>query len=99
LNQNYDKSNIKQGFGVQIWKDGAKFIGYFSNNKANGLGRFKHIDGDDYAGKFPRYLIFNIFIGDFLNDRANGFGLYKHSNGANYNGYWLEDAQDGYGNL
>ena len=32
-----------------------------------------------------------------MNDRANGFGLYKHSNGANYTGYWLDDAQDGYG--
>lgn len=51
LNQNYINSNIKHGFGVQIWKDGAKFAGYFLNNKANGLGRFKHIDGDDYAGK------------------------------------------------
>ena len=52
LNQNYDTSNIKQGFGVQVWKDGAKFTGYFIHNKANGLGRFKHTDGDDYAGKF-----------------------------------------------
>lgn len=52
LNQNYNKSNIKQGFGIQIWKDGAKFTGYFVNNKANGMGRFKHIDGDDYAGIF-----------------------------------------------
>lgn len=49
-NKNYKESNIKQGFGVQIWNDGAKFTGYFFNNKANGMGRFKHIDGDDYAG-------------------------------------------------
>jgi len=51
LNQNYNQSNIKQGFGVQVWKDGAKFAGYFLNNKANGPGRFNHIEGDDYAGK------------------------------------------------
>jgi len=59
LNQNYLKSNIKQGFGVQIWKDGAKFTGYFLNNKANGLGRFSHTDGDDYSGKY--YLCFLFF--------------------------------------
>lgn len=34
-----------------------------------------------------------------MNDRANGFGLYKHSNGANYSGFWLDDAQEGYGKL
>jgi hypothetical protein len=34
-----------------VWNDGAKFTGYFINNNANGIGRFKHIDGDDYSGK------------------------------------------------
>lgn len=53
-------SNIKQGFGVQIWKDGAKFAGYFLNNKANGLGRFNHIDGDDYAGKNTKMTVYTL---------------------------------------
>ena len=69
MNEKYKETQVKQGFGVQIWKDGAKFTGFFINNKANGMGRFKHIDGDDYAGIYffliilsnKTYFIFSIF--------------------------------------
>lgn len=77
-------NGMKQGFGIQTWKDGAVYKGNFMENKANGLGFFKHSDGDDYRG-------------EFINDRACGYGVYKHSNGATYEGFWLDDCQNGIG--
>jgi len=31
-------TNLKEGKGIKIWKDGMKFEGYWKNNKANGKG-------------------------------------------------------------
>ena len=62
FNKKYKETKVKHGFGIQIWKDGAKFTGFFIDNKANGWGRFNHIDGDDYAGK-EKILFF--FCGNF----------------------------------
>lgn len=57
LNKNYYENKKKEGFGIQIWKDGAKFVGYFIDNKAYGNGRFSHIEGDDYSGKLNLLII------------------------------------------
>lgn len=44
------KGNVREGFGVQIWPDGAKYEGQWFNNKAEGKGKFTHVDGDIYDG-------------------------------------------------
>ena len=75
-----DENGLKEGFGVQKWKDGSKYSGMFKQNKASGLGIFIHPDGDKYQGEFE-------------NDRANGFGIYVHENGAIYYGQWSDDSQ------
>ena len=62
---------VKHGYGVQIWKDGAKYEGEWVNGKANGKGTFYHLNGD-------------IYVGDFKDDRANGNGIYYHKNGSKY---------------
>ena len=77
-------SNMKEGFGIQIWNDGGKFKGFFHENRANGLGLFLHSDGDKY-------------LGYFLNDHLHGYGIYTHNNGAEYNGEWKEESQEGIG--
>lgn len=82
-NGEYENGN-KQGFGIQTWKDGAVYKGYFYENKANFLGVFEHSDGDVYKGEFKE-------------DRAYGYGLYQHANGASYEGSWIEDTQHGIG--
>ncbi len=86
---------MKAGFGIQTWKDGAKYIGKFENDKACGIGSFKHADGDHYQGIMGN----NILIGEFENERASGFGSYNHSNGSAYEGLWVEDYQQGVGNF
>jgi len=46
----FDKEGNRCGRGICIWTDGAKFTGYWKNNKANGRGRLIHKDGDVYEG-------------------------------------------------
>lgn len=53
-------------------------------NKANGFGKFYHVDGDIYEGEWSE-------------DKANGHGVYYHVNGARYEGMWKDDLQNGIG--
>ena len=69
---------MRDGFGIQVWPDGAKYEGLWLENKASGNGRFEHINGDVYDG-------------DWLDDKANGYGIYKHANGALYEGNWKDN--------
>ncbi|TNV78792.1 hypothetical protein FGO68_gene5616 [Halteria grandinella] len=75
---------LKHGFGLQLWKDGARYEGDWLNGKANGKGTFYHLNGDIYEG-------------DFIDDRANGNGVYFHKNGSKYTGEWKNDLKDGRG--
>jgi len=77
-------ANYRHGKGLQIWRDGAIYMGQWKYHKADGIGKFKHSDADTY-------------IGDFYNDRAYGYGIYKHTNGAVYEGFWVDDFQSGLG--
>ncbi len=55
----YLREGLRQGPGVQVWPDGAKYEGEWRNNKANGKGKFWHADGDVYEGEWK-------------DDKANG---------------------------
>jgi len=77
-------SNMRHGYGIQVWSDGSMYQGFWKSDKANGKGRLIHADGDIYEG-------------DWKDDKAHGKGVYKHTDGAEYNGDWREDKQDGKG--
>jgi hypothetical protein len=72
------EEDIRHGQGTQVWPDGAKYDGLWSNNKANGKGTFWHVHGDKYSG-------------EWLDDKAHGVGTYTHANGARYEGHWQDD--------
>lgn len=74
----WTKDGLRHGRGLQIWKDGSKYEGYWKNDMANGKGRLIHSDGDVYEG-------------EWLNDKAHGRGTYIHMDGAKYTGDWRED--------
>lgn len=74
----WTKEGLREGKGIQLWKDGSKYEGYWKNDQANGYGRLIHADGDCY-------------FGEWLNDKAHGRGTYEHMDGANYIGDWKED--------
>ena len=59
---------VKDGFGIQKWSDGSRFIGYFQDSKSNGLGRF--VDDEN-----------NYLFGNFIDDQIEGFGIYHNNNG------------------
>lgn len=46
------KGNVRHGYGVQVWPDGARYEGYWENGKATGRGKFTHVDGDIYDGEW-----------------------------------------------
>ena len=43
-------SEIKQGMGVMISKDGSRYEGFFKNDSAHGFGRLVSENGDVYEG-------------------------------------------------
>ena len=47
-----DSFNERNGRGVQQWKDGSVYEGYWRNNLAYGFGRLIHADGDVYVGEW-----------------------------------------------
>lgn len=77
-------SNERHGFGMQIWADGSKYVGYWEHDKANGNGRLIHSDGDVYTGEFK-------------NNAAFGHGKYVNCAGMEYLGEWVDDQQCGTG--
>jgi hypothetical protein len=46
----FSKSWEREGYGVLIFPDGAKYQGFFKNNKMHGRGRLVGIEGDYYEG-------------------------------------------------
>ena len=77
------EKNIKEGRGILIFPNGAKYTGYFQNNMQNIKGKIYHADGDIYEG-------------EWLNDKANGEGKFIHK-GLTYEGQWRNDRQNGHG--
>ena len=55
----------KYGKGIQVWKDGSIYEGFWKNDKANGKGRLVHANGDIYEG-------------DWVNHKSHGYGKYTH---------------------
>ena len=78
------QQELRMGYGIQKWNDGAVYEGQWVDNKASGRGTFWHAEGD-------------IYVGEFQQDQANGFGEYTHVNGSRYTGQWVNDVQEGEG--
>jgi hypothetical protein len=85
-------TNERHGFGIQVWPDGSKYVGYWRHDKANGKGRLIHSEGDMYEG-IPRAFS----AGDWKDDAACGQGRLVDSTGMVYVGAWLNDKQHGQG--
>ena len=45
------KTNKRHGRGEQIWRNGAKYLGNWADDMANGEGRLIYGDGDFYEGQ------------------------------------------------
>jgi len=78
--------NERHGFGMQIWPDGTKYVGYWKNDKIEGEGRMINNEGDTY-------------IGNWKDNMAHGAGEYIDSSGMTYDGEWVKDKQEGQGKI
>ena len=78
-----NKNDYKEDFGITIWNNEVKHIGYYRNNKAHGYGKL-------IEGKI-------LYKGEFENDVANGYGIYINEDKTIYEGYWINNIQEKYG--
>jgi len=78
------KTNLKEGIGIQVFADGSIYEGQWKNSKPHGKGRLIHIDGD-------------VYFGDWKEEKADGTGVYTHIDGSRYEGEWSRDLQEGKG--
>lgn len=74
----------KNGYGILVNVDGAKFEGNFRNGKLDGYGRYITVKGDFFEGQFSEGV-------------ANGQGLFIHNDGSIYKGGWLNELPHGEG--
>ena len=76
--------NIREYKGVILQKNGAYFIGNFSNGKMQGKGRKVMAD-------------LTVYEGNFVNNKEEGKGRCIFPSGAIYEGDWKNGKQNGYG--
>jgi len=79
-----ERGDCKQGPGIYVWPDGAKYNGNFLNGKFHGQGTYSWPGGKQY-------------VGEFKSDKRNGLGTYTWPNGASYTGEWESGKKSGYG--
>ena len=80
------KNRKRDGVGVLIWKNVAKFIGEFLEDRVWGFGILHHDDGDEYMGYWD-------------NDKQNGFGMEKWPRNTQFEGEYLDGNKEGVGIL
>ena len=78
------KNGKRDGLGILIWKNFAKFIGEFVEDKVTGFGKLTHNEDDEYIGYWE----------DF---QTHGIGKYTAKNFLFYEGYWEHDKQHKFG--
>lgn len=80
----WNDSNQRDGFGMQIWPDSSIYEGYWKADFPI-KGRLIFSDGDAYDG-------------DFVNNKALGQGTFYSKEGTIYTGEWHNDKRQGQGN-
>ena len=80
------KNDLREGRGIEIWKDGERFEGYFRNDKREGKGIYYFNDGMRYEG-------------DYKNGKRDGQGVIYYKNGDREIGDFYNDYQIGKGAL
>ena len=100
-------TQIRHGRGFFKWGDGEKYIGYWINNKRDGIGTNYYNNGNIYEGMFKngkkegrgkyKWKNGDIYDGEWKNGVKEGKGIYITSNGEIYNGLFVNDKINGQG--
>lgn len=84
------KENMKEGFGIQIYKNKDKYEGLWANNMRHGQGTYWRNE----AGKLKRE-----YTGDWFEDKRHGRGTFFYKNGDRYDGFWVQGKPQGEGRI
>ena len=81
---------MKEGFGIQVFKNGDKYEGLWMANKRHGQGTYWKNEN----GKLRRE-----YTGDFVEDKRHGRGTLFYKNGDRYDGKWVQGERQGEGRI
>ena len=97
----------KDGKGIIIYKNGAKYEGEIKNNLHNGFGKLTQLDGEVFIGQWKEGKICgkgvryhrngDVYCGFYVNSIRDGLGKYVFSNGDSYEGQWKNGKANGKG--
>lgn len=100
------KNGMKDGYGIQVWPNGAIFEGYWSEGRPSVLGLMVFSDGDSYAGEWKEGKMngLGIFVstkefqyeGQFLNNEPHGKGKEIWRSGITLRGTWASGKRSGF---
>ncbi|MCQ2819494.1 MAG: hypothetical protein MJ252_19705 [archaeon] len=89
------KNDTICGNGYMIWyNNNEKYTGQWKNNLQDGIG--VHIW---YEPKGEQKYLRDRYAGEWRNGMRNGYGKFYYSNGSIYEGYWINNAKEGFGIL
>ena len=77
-------NNRKDGIGIEIYKDGSKYLGEHKNGLKQGVGTYYWKDG-------------SIYEGEWKNNLMDGYGIYKFKDGSICSGLWKSNQMNGFG--
>ncbi|EAS01380.1 MORN motif protein (macronuclear) [Tetrahymena thermophila SB210] len=105
-----DDDKVKQGRGIQFFKSGGLYEGYFKNNQKHGKGKLITFEGDVYIGEFQKnmkrgrgvltYSNKDIYDGEFYQDTCHGIGKMSYAKDqVVYIGGWNKNQRHGKGQI
>mmetsp|Transcript_28037 Transcript_28037/g.50214 ORF Transcript_28037/g.50214 Transcript_28037/m.50214 type:complete len:421 (-) Transcript_28037:34-1296(-) len=96
-----------EGYGEQVWPDGAKYVGEFLNGEKHGYGTKTTSNGQSYSGFWKHnnrsghgtyyWPSGSSYTGNFKHGDNHGWGKYTWHNGKIYEGEYKNDEKDGFG--
>ena len=100
-------TQIRHGRGLFVWDDGEFYLGYWVNDKREGIGKNRYKNGNIYEGSYKKgkkdgdgiykWKNGDKYTGKWKNDMKEGKGIYEYSNGDVYEGYFKKDKIHGNG--
>ena len=103
------KNSMKNGYGIEIYKDKSEYRGTFLNGKKDGIGTYRWLDNSKYEGEWKEnklngYGIYtfkdgSVYKGEFKGNRMCGLGEFSFPGTKTYIGFFHRDCRTGFGIL
>lgn len=101
-------NDMKNGFG-EMWREKASYLGNWVDDKMEGIGKMKWIDGQEYEGEFKgdfrdgkgvmTFVNGDKYTGTFKGGKIDGNGYYEWHTSEKYEGNFADNNLDGNGNI